>query len=203
MNRIRELRVEKGITQVKFAQMLSTSQANISGWELEKWEPDKNALKKMSEIFGCSIDYILGYENKEKNLQSTTVPLTRIVKLRNEKHITQEELSKNIGINRSTLAMYETNKTEPNLETLIKLADYFQVSVDYLIGHDNAIMKRPYSEIAENFIKEFQELFSEERFINIAKLYKRMDFFQRDAIFTLILGYARGKNINTFDITGY
>lgn len=202
MNRIRELRVGKGITQVKFAQMLSTSQANISGWELEKWEPDKNALKQMSEIFGCSIDYILG-NDKDIDFSKKILPMDKLKQLREERNISQSQLGEIIGAARSTICQYEAGKREPDLETLIKLADYFQVSVDYLIGHDNAIMKRPYSELAENFIKEFQELFSEERFRNVAKLYKRMDFFQRDAIFTLILGYARGKNINTFDITGY
>lgn len=194
MNRIRELRVEKGITQVKFAQMLSTSQANISGWELEKWEPDKNALKKMSEIFGCSIDYILG-NDKDIDFSKKNLPMDKLKQLREERNISQSQLGEIIGAARSTICQYEAGKREPDLETLIKLADYFQVSVDYLIGHDNAIMKRPYSEIAENFIKEFQELFSEERFIKIARTYKKLDDKQRDAFLLAILMYAGGTGI--------
>lgn len=194
MNRIRELRVEKGITQVKFAQMLSTSQANISGWELEKWEPDKNALKKMSEIFGCSIDFILG-NDKEIEFHQKNLPMEKLKQLRLEKHLTQSDMAKMLDITVSAYGNYELGQREPNLETLIKLADYFQVSVDYLIGHDNAIMKRPYSEIAENFIKEFQELFSEERFIKIARTYKKLDDKQRDAFLLAILMYAGGTGI--------
>lgn len=202
MNRIRELRVEKGITQVKFAQMLSTSQANISGWELEKWEPDKNALKKMSEIFGCSIDFILG-NDKEIEFHQKNLPMEKLKQLRLEKHLTQSDMAKMLDITVSAYGNYELGQREPNLETLIKLADYFQVSVDYLIGHDNAIMKRPYSEIAENFIKEFQELFSEKAFRDMAKLYQVMNDEQKAYILAYIAGYLSRGGINTINIVGY
>ena len=119
----------------------------------------------------------------------------KLKQLREERNISQTQLGKIIGAARSTICQYEAGKREPDLETLIKLADYFQVSVDYLIGHDNAIMKRPYSEIAENFIKEFQELFSEERFIKIARTYKKLDDKQRDAFLLAILMYAGGTGI--------
>lgn len=121
--------------------------------------------------------------------------MERLKQLRLEKHLTQSDIAKMLDITVSAYGNYELDQREPNLETLIKLADYFQVSVDYLIGHDNAIMKRPYSEIAENFIKEFQELFSEERFIKIARTYKKLDDKQRDAFLLAILMYAGGTGI--------
>ncbi len=60
MNRIKELRKSKHITQLKLAEILTTSQANISGWEIGKWEPDSRALAKMADYFGVTVDYILG-----------------------------------------------------------------------------------------------------------------------------------------------
>lgn len=121
--------------------------------------------------------------------------MKRLKELRNQKGLTTSELANIIGCSNPTITHYERGEREPSLSTLIKLADYFQVSVDYLIGHDNAIMKRPYSEIAENFIKEFQELFSEERFIKIARTYKKLDDKQRDAFLLAILMYAGGTGI--------
>lgn len=62
---------------------------------------------------------------------------TNLKKLRNEKGITQNELSKALNINRATYAHYETGRREPDIQTLKLLAKYFNVSVDYLLGNIN------------------------------------------------------------------
>lgn len=54
--------------------------------------------------------------------------------LRNEHHLTQANLAKILGIAPTTLAAYEQGKSEPNIETLTKLANHFNVSIDYLLG---------------------------------------------------------------------
>ncbi|SHF50996.1 helix-turn-helix domain-containing protein [Caloramator proteoclasticus] len=58
----------------------------------------------------------------------------RIKKLRTEKQITQPELAKILGVSRSTIAMYENNEREPNIKTINKIADFFNVTTDYLLG---------------------------------------------------------------------
>ena len=50
MNRIRELRKAAGYTQEKLASVLCVSHANLSGWELNKWQPDQDALNKMADL---------------------------------------------------------------------------------------------------------------------------------------------------------
>lgn len=62
---------------------------------------------------------------------------TRLRKLRENKDLTQEELAKAIGVTRSSLASWETGRREPDFETVSKLADFFNVSVDYLLGRDD------------------------------------------------------------------
>lgn len=47
---------------------------------------------------------------------------------------TQREVAKEIKINHSTIASYETGRTQPDYETLGKLADFYGVSVDWLLG---------------------------------------------------------------------
>ena len=59
MNRIKELRNQKGRKQTDLCKQLGVTQGALSGWENENYEPDIKALKKMSEIFGVSVDYIL------------------------------------------------------------------------------------------------------------------------------------------------
>lgn len=58
----------------------------------------------------------------------------RLKECRKNKKLTQEQLSNLIGINRSTYAKYETGENEPDAATLDKFANFFKVSVDYLLG---------------------------------------------------------------------
>lgn len=53
--------------------------------------------------------------------------------LREEKHITQEELASYLGITRSAVAGYETKGKQPDFERLILIAEFFNVTIDYLI----------------------------------------------------------------------
>lgn len=54
--------------------------------------------------------------------------------LRVAKGLTQDELSKQLNISRSTIGMYEKGAREPDFETLKLIADYFNVDTDYLLG---------------------------------------------------------------------
>jgi len=59
----------------------------------------------------------------------------RLAYLRGDK--TQEEVAKALGLSRARYAHYEQGRSEPSLELLEKMADYFDVSVDYLLGRTN------------------------------------------------------------------
>lgn len=61
----------------------------------------------------------------------------RIKQLRKEKNIYQKELAEVIGVSSGAIAMYETGKRSPDKELLDKLANFFEVSVDYLLGRTN------------------------------------------------------------------
>ena len=58
----------------------------------------------------------------------------RIKLLREEKKIRQDELAKVLSISPSAVGMYERDEREPNDEITLKLAEYFGVSTDYLLG---------------------------------------------------------------------
>lgn len=59
---------------------------------------------------------------------------TRLHTLRKERKLRQEDMAKQLGIARTTYAMYEQGNREPDYNTLIKLATFFEVSIDYLLG---------------------------------------------------------------------
>ena len=56
-------------------------------------------------------------------------------KLREDSHLSQEQLADAIGVSKSTIGMYEQGKRMPNTNTILKdIATYFGVSIDYLVG---------------------------------------------------------------------
>ena len=58
----------------------------------------------------------------------------RLKELRKSNKLTQEELGKILGVGKTTISMYETNNSTPNDEIKLKIADYFNISLDYLLG---------------------------------------------------------------------
>ena len=78
-----------------------------------------------------------------------------LIKLREESKKTQREIATNLKLNFTTYNNYETNKAEPKLDTLIKIADYYKVSLDYLVGRDFGTGLGFLSEEQITFIKTF------------------------------------------------
>lgn len=60
--------------------------------------------------------------------------MVRLKELRKEKGISQLRLATELNTSQNTISRYETGEREPGIDELIKIADYFNVSVDYLIG---------------------------------------------------------------------
>ena len=54
--------------------------------------------------------------------------------LRKESHLTQTELAKSIFTSQDTLSLWELGKSLPDIESVVKIAQIFDVSTDYLLG---------------------------------------------------------------------
>lgn len=79
----------------------------------------------------------------------------RLKELREQLNISQTQLANDLNLSRSTISSYELNKRQPDFETLEKLADYFNVSIDYLLGRTKL---RTFNEnIANNDLKNLLE----------------------------------------------
>ena len=61
--RIKELRKEKGLSQAAFAEILNTTQKNISKYELEKLDLSTEMIVLICKTFSVSADYLLGIED--------------------------------------------------------------------------------------------------------------------------------------------
>ena len=59
----------------------------------------------------------------------------RLTELRKQKKISQEELAKKIGVHQNVIGRYERGEARPSIELASKLANVFEVSLDYLVGN--------------------------------------------------------------------
>ena len=62
--RLKEKRVEKGIKAIDLAKALNVSKQTISNWENDKRNPDIEILCKLADLYECSLDELVGRENK-------------------------------------------------------------------------------------------------------------------------------------------
>ena len=58
----------------------------------------------------------------------------RIIQLKNERKLLQKDIASSVGLSLRAYQYYEKGQKEPTLSVLLRLADYFDVSLDYLVG---------------------------------------------------------------------
>ena len=78
----------------------------------------------MSSIFTNFIEYNIRME----------VFASRLLELRIEKGLSQAKLAQQLQVSYAVVCYWETNRSEPTAPNLVKIADFFGVSVDYLLG---------------------------------------------------------------------
>jgi transcriptional regulator with XRE-family HTH domain len=84
----------------------------------------------------------------------------RIRDLREDRDLKQTDVAKGTGIDQRTISNYENGKTIPDAYALVKLADFFGVSVDYLLGRVDLDLytEKRRTALIENIQKELEEL---------------------------------------------
>lgn len=75
---------------------------------------------------------------------------SNIAKLRTERNLSQRSLAEELRVSSGAVAMWETNKRQPDISTLSRIADYFDTSTDFLLGRTVPEMKKPLSNDSGN-----------------------------------------------------
>ncbi len=125
-----------------------------------------------------------------------------IVRLRHEKKITQEWLADFIGVTKASVSKWETGQSMPDVATLPRLAAFFDVTVDELIGYVPQLSKEQihklYQEFARKFADDpFEEVMAETR-IYVKKYYSCYPFlFQVCVLWLNHFALAKGRQRQT------
>lgn len=91
--------------------------------------------------------------------------MDRLKQLRAEKGLAQKDMASFLKIDRTTYVKYESGSSEPNFSTLSKLAEFFDVSVDYLLGRTDVRKNQPTikdDELDEALVSFLMDLSQEE-----------------------------------------
>ncbi len=88
--------------------------------------------------------------------------MNKIRELREKSELRQIDVAKATGIDQKTLSNYETGKTNPDSYALIQLADFFNVSIDYLVGRTDKTLttsqRQEINRYIENINSELKEI---------------------------------------------
>ena len=84
--------------------------------------------------------------------------MIRLRELRLNKGLTMKQVGLALGLAESTISLYETEKRQPDISTLGRLADFFEVSVDYLLGREETPAPETHGGSEDREIREYLQL---------------------------------------------
>lgn len=106
--------------------------------------------------------------------------LENLKRLREESGVSQKALAEAIGVSQQSINKYENHNIEPDIGTMVRIADFFDTSVDYLVGHTDIRRK---IESVESYQLNRQESKVIDRFRTLSRK-------QRDCVVTVIDSYV-------------
>lgn len=138
--RLKELMNEKKLNAPALAKEIGANRTTISELLRGNYLPSAKHLVAIAEYFNCSADYLLGLiEFSPENFKYQAVkPFSERLRLcLKETHISEYRLQKDLNISGSLTYNWLHGKTQPTVDSLIKLSRYFGLHVDYILGREN------------------------------------------------------------------
>lgn len=99
--------------------------------------------------------------------------------LREEAGISQQALANVIGISQQSINKYENHNIEPDIGTLIRIADHFETSVDYVVGHTD--IRRRLEAVHPYELNEAE--------VSLIEHYRKLTPKQREAVRAVVESY--------------
>ncbi len=136
LERLEELINEKGITYEQLAINTGIGLSAVYAWTGKRNMPKLDKLFIISNYFKCSIEYLLGRTDDNTELPPKEYkPFDgQLLKILKSKGLKRSHLRNNLIISRGLDESIFINHSTPFIYNVIKIADYFKISVDELVG---------------------------------------------------------------------
>ena len=134
--RLKELLFDKNITNKQLAKDLGVSLWTVQRWQSREVEIRLSYLFALAKYLRCSLDFLVGLSNNDsKPAHKEKLPKfsTRIREIMKTKNISTYTLRKNLDIGNRYFQTWDRG-SDPKLSTLLELANYFNCSLDDLVG---------------------------------------------------------------------
>lgn len=137
MDRLRELRDDNDLYQKEIAKVLNIPKKNYSNYETKFCDISVKYLRKLSNFYNVSIDYILYRTDNRSAYSISNVKVTRnmnrLKDLRKSIGKTQESVALDLTMPLKTYIKYEHGERSLNTLLLNIFADYYKTSIDYIV----------------------------------------------------------------------
>ncbi len=134
---LKDMLQDNNLTVKELAKLTKIQDSLLYKYVNNKTEPTIKNLIKLADYFNCSIDYLIGLSEHEKFVMQKGVKTIKFYEvytnLLKEHSLSHYSLCKILGYSMSSLTLWKNGQI-PYLDTLIKIAKYFDVSIDYLVG---------------------------------------------------------------------
>lgn len=133
------LRTEENLSKARLVQALEIDDNTLRFWLNGKFYPHPKRVMKTADFFKCSSDYLFGLtDTREFTPKAETAAfIPRFTALEKENKLNDNRVAKYCGIGNSAVAKWRRFNRFPNTDTMLKLAELFNCSLEYLFGREN------------------------------------------------------------------
>ena len=134
--RLQDLLVENELSRLQLSKKIGISFETLNGYFNKGFYPELSVAIKIADYYDCSLQYLMGltedYQTSDKNNLSF---IDTIKKLLSENNLSIEKFMKALNMSEANYYRWKNKNNNPAMQSLIAIAKFFDVSIDYLVGH--------------------------------------------------------------------
>lgn len=137
---LNELMLSKNLNPPKLAKELELKRdTTIYSWKNGARLPRLSSAIQLADYFNCSLAYLFGKVEIDEHKKFKKCPpfAEQLKKILKENNISQNKLMRDLNFSGGHIYSWFKLNANPQIETIIKIADYLGVSLDYLVGREN------------------------------------------------------------------
>lgn len=132
--RLQDLLIENDLSRLQLSKNIGVSFETLNGYFNKDFYPELSVAIKIAQYFGCSIDYLMGLSDEFSVIERNAISFVNTLKkLLKDNNLSIETLMKNLHMSEANFYRWQRKSSVPSMSSLIAIAKYFDVSIDYLV----------------------------------------------------------------------
>lgn len=133
--RLQGLLIENDLSRLQLSKKINISFETLNGYFNKNFYPELNVAIKISRYFNCSLQYLMGLTEEYNNYQINNLSfIETIKKLLKENNLSIEKFMNALNMSEANFYRWQTGKNTPSMNSLVSIANFFDVTIDYLVG---------------------------------------------------------------------